>query len=55
MSTQLSQSLLNVKIHVQIHFTVVSQFYVHINMELYVNAFMYWKEKVKLVRAEQQR
>ena len=26
----------NVKIHVQVHFTVASQFYVHINVELYI-------------------
>ena len=26
----------NVKIHVEVHFTVASQFYVHINAELYV-------------------
>ena len=26
----------NVKLHVEVHFTVASQFYVHLNAELYV-------------------
>ena len=35
------QYRLNVKIHVQVHFTVASQFYVHVNVELYMHAFMH--------------
>ena len=30
----------NVKIHVQVHFTIASQLYVHVNVELYIDVFM---------------
>ena len=33
------QSRLDVKIHVQVHFTIASQFYVRINVEIYIHAF----------------
>ena len=32
---------LNVKMHVQVHFTVASQFYVYVNVDLYVHTFMH--------------
>ena len=43
----------NKKIHVQVHFTVASQFYVHVNVKFYMHVFMCWKKKAKLDRAEQ--
>ena len=41
------QSRFNVKIHVQVLFTIASQFYVHLNVELYVHALihLYGEEK----------
>ena len=33
------------KIHVQVHLTIASQFYVRINVELYIHAFMCWKKR----------
>ena len=32
---------LNVKIHVQVHFTVASQFYVYVNVKLYIDVFLH--------------
>ena len=32
----------NVKIHVQLHYTVASQFYVHVNVELFIHAFIHF-------------
>ena len=43
----------NIKIHVQVYFTVASQFYVNVNVEFYMHVFMCWKKKAKLYRAEQ--
>ena len=34
--------ILNVKIYLQIHFTVASQFYVYVNVELYLHAFIHF-------------
>ena len=36
------QYRLNVKIHVQVLFTVTSQLYVHIDVELYIHAFIHF-------------
>ena len=30
----------NIKIYVQVHFTIASQFYIHVNVELYAHAFL---------------
>ena len=30
----------NIKIHSQVHYTVALQFYVHVNVESYVHAFL---------------
>ena len=35
------QSRLNIKIHVQVHFAVASQLYVHMNVEKEINAFLH--------------
>ena len=35
----------NVKIHVQVHFTIASQFYVYVNVELFIHTFMCWKKR----------
>ena len=35
------QSGLDVKIHVQVHFTIASQFYVRIKVEIYIHAFIH--------------
>ena len=45
------QYRLNVKKHVQVHFTIAPQFYVHINVELYIRAFiqLYGGEKNRYV------
>ena len=42
---------LNVKIHVQVHFTNTSHFYVHINVKLYLHAFaqIYGGEKTGML------
>ena len=40
---------LYVKIHVQVHFTVASQFYVYINVELNIHAFVHFFAKEKQV------
>ena len=32
----------NVKINVQVHFTIASQFYIHVNVELFVHAFKFY-------------
>ena len=34
------QYRLNVKIHVQVHFTVASHFYINVNVELYIHSFI---------------
>ena len=34
------QYRVNVKKHVQVNFTVASQFYIHINVDLYIHAFI---------------
>ena len=39
MNTNLS--IFNVKIHVLAHFTVALQFYVNVNVELYVHGFLH--------------
>ena len=39
------QSRFNVKIHVQVHFTIASQFYVHVNVKLHMHVFMCWKKR----------
>ena len=36
-----------------VHFTVDSQFYVYVNVELYVHTLMYWRKKGEAQRAEQ--
>ena len=43
----------NIKIYVQVHFTIASQLYVIVNVEFYMHVFMCWKKKAKLKRAEQ--
>ena len=35
------QYRLNVKIHVQVDFTIASQFYVHVNVELFIHALIH--------------
>ena len=35
----------NIKVHMLVHFSIASQFYIYVNVELYVHTFMYWKKR----------
>ena len=35
----------NIKIHMQVHFTIAIQFYVHVNMEFYIDVLLNYMEK----------
>ena len=45
------QSAFNVKTHVQVHFTIASQFYVYVDVEIFLHVFMHlYSEKNRYVK-----
>ena len=35
----------NIKVHVLVHFSIASQFYIYVNVEFYMHVFMCWKKR----------